>query len=98
MSYDSHVFIDSYLHIDLVITRIHQTQAPPSLDYVPGPEHPPSPDYVPGPEEIEQVPLSPDYAPEEDHPLLDDALHATLSADYPTDRGDDVDDESSDDE
>ncbi|GKF80670.1 hypothetical protein Tco_0239272, partial [Tanacetum coccineum] len=24
--------------------------APPSLDYVQGPEHPPSPDYVPGPE------------------------------------------------
>ncbi|GJV77192.1 hypothetical protein Tco_1508776 [Tanacetum coccineum] len=27
-----------------------QPVAPPSLDYVPGPEHPPSPDYVPGPE------------------------------------------------
>ncbi|GJY41598.1 hypothetical protein Tco_0428868 [Tanacetum coccineum] len=24
--------------------------APPSPDYVPGPEHPPSPDYVSGPE------------------------------------------------
>nr|GEU70203.1 reverse transcriptase domain-containing protein [Tanacetum cinerariifolium] len=27
-----------------------ENQAPPSLDYVPGPEHPPSPNYVPGPE------------------------------------------------
>ncbi|GJU34128.1 hypothetical protein Tco_1182482 [Tanacetum coccineum] len=27
-----------------------QPVAPPSPDYVPGPEHPPSPDYVPGPE------------------------------------------------
>nr|GEW90095.1 putative reverse transcriptase domain-containing protein [Tanacetum cinerariifolium] len=27
-----------------------QPVAPPSLDYVPGPEHPPSHDYVPGPE------------------------------------------------
>ncbi|GKA87956.1 hypothetical protein Tco_0809720, partial [Tanacetum coccineum] len=24
-------------------------QAPPSSNYVPGPEHPPSPDYMPGP-------------------------------------------------
>ncbi|GJS16615.1 hypothetical protein Tco_0411087 [Tanacetum coccineum] len=31
-------------------------QAPPSLDYVPGPEHPPSPDYVPDPEDPEQAP------------------------------------------
>ncbi|GJZ41427.1 hypothetical protein Tco_0588313, partial [Tanacetum coccineum] len=28
-------------------------QAPPSLDYVPGPEHPPLPTYVHGPEEPE---------------------------------------------
>ncbi|GKA01454.1 putative reverse transcriptase domain-containing protein [Tanacetum coccineum] len=35
-------------------------QAPPSPDYVPGPEHPPSLDYVPGLEELEQAPLSPD--------------------------------------
>ncbi|GKC86378.1 hypothetical protein Tco_1142095, partial [Tanacetum coccineum] len=28
-------------------------QAPPSLDYMLGPEHPPSLDYVPGPEEPE---------------------------------------------
>nr|GEX25400.1 reverse transcriptase domain-containing protein [Tanacetum cinerariifolium] len=37
--------------------------APPSLDYVPGPEHPSSPDYVPGSEEPEQAPLSLDDVP-----------------------------------
>ncbi|GJX54207.1 hypothetical protein Tco_0282576, partial [Tanacetum coccineum] len=85
-------------------------QAPPSLDYVSGPEHPPSPDYVPGPEEPEQASLSSDY------PLPDDALPTALSpgyvadsdsedyqeedpeedpSDYPADGGDDDDDESS---
>ncbi|GJS94817.1 hypothetical protein Tco_0801785 [Tanacetum coccineum] len=41
-----------------------QPVAPPSPDYVPGPEHPPSPDYVPGPEH----PPSPDYVPGPEHP------------------------------
>ncbi|GJX93619.1 hypothetical protein Tco_0348205 [Tanacetum coccineum] len=75
-------------------------QAPPSLDYVPGPEHPPSPDYVLGPEEPEQAPLSLDYVPEpeypeylvpsdadapnEDQPLPDDASPTTLSPGYVT--------------
>ncbi|GJX38760.1 hypothetical protein Tco_0252063 [Tanacetum coccineum] len=80
-------------------------EAPPSLDYVPGPEHPPSLDYVLGPEH----PLLPVY------PLLDDASPTTLSpgyiadsdpeedpvedpADYLADGGDDDDDESSDDD
>nr|GFB00110.1 hypothetical protein [Tanacetum cinerariifolium] len=44
-----------------------EVDAPPSPDYVPGPEEaeqtPLSPDYVPGPEEQEQAPLSPDYVP-----------------------------------
>ncbi|GJW30119.1 hypothetical protein Tco_0046994 [Tanacetum coccineum] len=76
-------------------------QAPPSPDYVPGPEHPPSPDYVSGPEEPEQAPLSPDYlpkpeypeylapsdaeAPIEDQPLPDDALPTALSPSYVAD-------------
>nr|GEU70964.1 reverse transcriptase [Tanacetum cinerariifolium] len=58
--------------------------APPSTDYVLGPEHPPSPDYVPGPEEPKQEVLEED--PEE-HPV-----------DYPADGGDDDDDESFDDD
>ncbi|GJS78945.1 putative reverse transcriptase domain-containing protein [Tanacetum coccineum] len=84
-------------------------QAPPSLDYVSGPEHPPSLDYVPGPEEPEQAPLSPYY------PLPDDASPTALSPGYivdsnpeedpeedpkedPADGGDYNDDESSDDD
>nr|GEW27393.1 hypothetical protein [Tanacetum cinerariifolium] len=38
--------------------------APPSPDYIPGPEAPPSPDYIPGPE----APLSPDYIPGLEYP------------------------------
>nr|GEY33669.1 reverse transcriptase domain-containing protein [Tanacetum cinerariifolium] len=63
--------------------------APPSPDYVPGPEHPPSPDYVPGPEhppspiEIPYVP-DPEYpeylAPSDDEaPLEDQPLPANAS-------------------
>nr|GFB16142.1 hypothetical protein [Tanacetum cinerariifolium] len=74
--------------------------APPSPDYVPGPEHPPSPDYVPGPEhppspiKIPYVPkpkypeyLGPsDYeAPLEDQPLPADASPIAASPDYVAD-------------
>nr|GEV73133.1 hypothetical protein [Tanacetum cinerariifolium] len=74
--------------------------APPSLDYVPGPEHPPSPDYVPGPKhppspiEIPYVPEpeypeylvpSDDEAPLEDQPLHADASPITASLDYVAD-------------
>nr|GEY51845.1 hypothetical protein [Tanacetum cinerariifolium] len=67
--------------------------APPSPDYVPGPEHPPSLDYVPGPEhpplpiEIPYVPMLdyPKYlvpsdaeAPLEDQALHDDASPITI--------------------
>nr|GEY46527.1 RNA-directed DNA polymerase, eukaryota [Tanacetum cinerariifolium] len=72
-----------------------QPVAPPSLNYVPGPEHPPSPDYVPGPEhppspiEIPDVPeleypeyLAPsdDEAPLEEQPLPDDASPIAASS------------------
>nr|GFA98483.1 hypothetical protein [Tanacetum cinerariifolium] len=39
-------------------------EAPPSSDYIPGPEAPPSPDYIPGPQE----PPSPDYIPGPEYP------------------------------
>ncbi|GKB43785.1 hypothetical protein Tco_0888727 [Tanacetum coccineum] len=89
-----------------------QPIAPPSSDYVPGPEHPPSPDYVLGPEH------PPSHA-EEDQPLPADASPIALSpgyvadsnseedpkedteedhADYPTNRGDDNDEPSDDDD
>nr|GFA79605.1 hypothetical protein [Tanacetum cinerariifolium] len=74
-----------------------QPVAPPSPDYVPGPEHPPSPDYVPGPEyppppiEIPYVPkleypeyLVPSDAKEtlEDQPLRVDASPIATSPSY----------------
>nr|GEU96415.1 reverse transcriptase domain-containing protein [Tanacetum cinerariifolium] len=76
------------------------TLAPPSLDYVLGPEHPPSLDYVPGPEhppspiEIPYVPeleypehLAPfdDEAPLEGQPLPADASPIAASLDYVVD-------------
>nr|GFC11056.1 hypothetical protein [Tanacetum cinerariifolium] len=39
-------------------------EAPPSPDYIPGPEAPPPPDYIPGPE----APPSPDYIPGPEYP------------------------------
>nr|GEW98789.1 reverse transcriptase domain-containing protein [Tanacetum cinerariifolium] len=39
-------------------------EAPPSPNYIPGPEAPPSPDYIPGPE----VPPLPDYIPGSEYP------------------------------
>ncbi|GJU34309.1 hypothetical protein Tco_1182663 [Tanacetum coccineum] len=45
-------------------STVTYTLAPPSPDYVPGPEHPPSPDYVPGPEH----PPSLDYVPGPEYP------------------------------
>nr|GEW82070.1 hypothetical protein [Tanacetum cinerariifolium] len=78
---------------------LEQLVAPPSLDYVPRPEHPPSPDYVPGlkdqplPVDASPITASPNYVadsdPEEDPE--DD------QANYPADGGD-GDDEPSDDD
>nr|GEW39577.1 putative reverse transcriptase domain, ribonuclease H-like domain, aspartic peptidase domain protein [Tanacetum cinerariifolium] len=83
-----------------------QLVAPPSPDYVPGPEHPPSPDYVPGPEhppspvEIPYVPepeypeylaLSDDEAPLEDQPLPADASPTATSPGYMADSDPDED-------
>ncbi|GJW45769.1 hypothetical protein Tco_0077415 [Tanacetum coccineum] len=59
--------------------------APPSPDYVPGPEHPPSPDYVPGLEYPEYLVPSDDEVPVEDQPLPTDALATTLSPGYVAD-------------
>nr|GEX13481.1 hypothetical protein [Tanacetum cinerariifolium] len=83
-----------------------QPVAPPSPDYVPGPEHPPSPDYVPDPEhppspaKIPYV-LEPEYpeylapsddeTPLEDQPLPADASPIAASPDYPFDDDDDDD-------
>nr|GFA42408.1 hypothetical protein [Tanacetum cinerariifolium] len=75
-----------------------QPVAPPSPDYVPGPEHPPSPDYVPGPEHPPS-PIEIPYVPEPEYPEYlapsDDEDPEDDQADYPTDGGD-GDDEPSD--
>ncbi|GJS18595.1 putative reverse transcriptase domain-containing protein [Tanacetum coccineum] len=60
-------------------------QAPPSPDYVPGPEHPPSLDYVPGHEYPEYLVPSDDGIPIEDQPLPTDASPITLSPGYVAD-------------
>ncbi|GJV39488.1 putative reverse transcriptase domain-containing protein [Tanacetum coccineum] len=72
-------------------------KAPPSLDYVLGPEHPPSPDYVrgpdypplpdyvPGPKYPEYLVSADDEAPIEDQPLPADASYAALSSGYVAD-------------
>ncbi|GJT31809.1 hypothetical protein Tco_0922228 [Tanacetum coccineum] len=77
-----------------------QPVAPPSPDYVPGPEHPLSPIYVPGPKHLPspvEVPCipEPEYpeylvpsdaeAPLEDQPLPTDASPTTLSLGYMAD-------------
>ncbi|GKD21397.1 hypothetical protein Tco_1223100 [Tanacetum coccineum] len=82
--------------------------APPSLDYVPGPDHPPSPDYVlglehlPSPVEVPYI-LEPEYpkylvpsdieAPLEDQPLPADASPTALSPGYIADSDPDEDPE-----
>ncbi|GKG50470.1 hypothetical protein Tco_0521570, partial [Tanacetum coccineum] len=73
---------------------------------------PPSPDYVPGPEYPEYLVPSDDEVPIEDQPLLDDSSPTALSSgyvadsdpseedptEYTTDRGDDDDEEEEDEE
>nr|GFB58667.1 hypothetical protein [Tanacetum cinerariifolium] len=44
-------------------------EAPPSPDYIPGPEAPPLPDYIPGPEYPEYLPPADDVLPDEEQPL-----------------------------
>ncbi|GKA19863.1 hypothetical protein Tco_0699778, partial [Tanacetum coccineum] len=60
-------------------------QAPPSPDYVPGPEHPPSQDYVPGPEYPGYVALADDEILVEDQLLPADASPTALSQGYVAD-------------
>nr|GEX61228.1 hypothetical protein [Tanacetum cinerariifolium] len=63
---------DPYIEVDL--------QAPPSPDYIPGPEEPeqapPSPDYVPGPEHAD------DKIVDEDQPYAEDASPIAQSPEY----------------
>ncbi|GJT51811.1 hypothetical protein Tco_0977968 [Tanacetum coccineum] len=71
-------------------------QAPPSPDYVPGPEEPeqapPSPDYVPGPEHAD------DEIVAEDQPYVEDASPTAQSPDYVPESDPEADPEEDDDE
>ncbi|GJU39921.1 hypothetical protein Tco_1192878 [Tanacetum coccineum] len=70
-------------------------QAPPSPDYVPGPEEPeqapPSPDYVPGPEHAD------DEIVAEDQPYAEDASPTAQSPDYVPESDPEADPEEDDD-
>ncbi|GJR54699.1 hypothetical protein Tco_1405220 [Tanacetum coccineum] len=71
-------------------------QAPPSPDYVPGPEEPkqapPSPDYVPGPKHTD------DEIVAEDQPGAEDASPTAQSPDYVPESDPEADPEEDDDE
>ncbi|GJR39059.1 hypothetical protein Tco_1214743 [Tanacetum coccineum] len=71
-------------------------QAPPSPDYVPGPEEPeqapPSPDYIPGPEHTD------DEIVAEDQPDAEDASPTAQSPDYVPESDPEADPEEDDDE
>ncbi|GJV39354.1 hypothetical protein Tco_1417794 [Tanacetum coccineum] len=71
-------------------------QAPPSPDYVPGPEEPehapPSPDYVPGAEHVD------DEIVAEDQPYAEDASPIAQSPDYVPESDPEADPEEDDDE
>nr|GEV45831.1 putative reverse transcriptase domain-containing protein [Tanacetum cinerariifolium] len=57
-------------------------QAPPSLDYVPGPKYPPSPEFVPKPVYPEFMPAEDDILPTEEQPLPAAASPTTESPGY----------------
>ncbi|GJU99611.1 putative ribonuclease H-like domain-containing protein [Tanacetum coccineum] len=74
-------------------------QAPPSPDYVSGPEYPPSPNFVPEPVYPEFMPPEDESDPEEDPEEEDDDDEDPEEdpVDYPADEGDDGDDDEDDD-
>nr|GEU91241.1 hypothetical protein [Tanacetum cinerariifolium] len=58
--------------------------APPSPDYIPGPEAPPSLDYIPGPEYPKYLPPADDMLPAEEQPLPAAVLPTAESPGYIT--------------
>nr|GEW17710.1 hypothetical protein [Tanacetum cinerariifolium] len=79
------------LSVVICILDYHSLEAPPSLDYVSGPEHPPLPvyvpEFVPKPVYSEFMPAENNILPAEEEPLPAAALPTTESP------GDDCDDE-----
>ncbi|GJT20715.1 hypothetical protein Tco_0890652 [Tanacetum coccineum] len=94
-----------------VVLSEKKSYAPPSPDYVLGPEHPPSLDFVPKPVYPEFMPPEDEVLPAEEQPLpaavspivdspgyIADSDPKEDPADYPANGGDDDDHESSDDD
>nr|GFB76965.1 hypothetical protein [Tanacetum cinerariifolium] len=89
--------VDPYVEAALQATE----QAPPSPDYVSGPEHPPSPDFVSGPKYPKylvdvKVPVASPAALSSGY--ITDSDPEEDPADYPADGGDDANDESPNDD
>ncbi|GJV77742.1 hypothetical protein Tco_1509326 [Tanacetum coccineum] len=73
-------------------------QAPPSPDYVPGPEYPPSPDFVPEPVYPEFMPPEDEVLPAEEQPLPAAASPTADSPGYVPESDPEEDPEEDDDE
>ncbi|GKA91421.1 hypothetical protein Tco_0813291, partial [Tanacetum coccineum] len=73
-------------------------QAPPSPDYVPGPEYPPSPNFVPEPVYLEFMPPENKVLPAEEQPLPAAASPTADSPDYVPESDLEEDPEEDDDE
>nr|GEZ45506.1 hypothetical protein [Tanacetum cinerariifolium] len=72
-------------------------EAPPSPNYIPGPEAPPSPDYIPGSEYPEYLPPADDILPAEEQPLPTAVSPTAESPGYITDgRDNDANDDGDD--
>nr|GEZ65656.1 hypothetical protein [Tanacetum cinerariifolium] len=71
-------------------------EAPPSPDYIAGPDAPPSPDYIPGPEYPEYLPPADDVFPAEEQPLPAAVSPTAESSGYITDSEPEMDLEEED--
>nr|GFA04766.1 hypothetical protein [Tanacetum cinerariifolium] len=71
-------------------------EAPPSPDYIPGPEAPPLPNYIPGPEYPEYLPPANDVLPAEEQPLPAAVLPTAESPGYIVDSEPEMDPEEED--
>nr|GFC72119.1 hypothetical protein [Tanacetum cinerariifolium] len=73
-----------YIYVDPYVQLV--MGAPPSPDYIPGPEAPPSPDYIPGPEYPEYLPPADDMILAEEQPLPATVSPTAESLGYITER------------
>ncbi|GKA22454.1 hypothetical protein Tco_0708416 [Tanacetum coccineum] len=79
-------------------SMVTYTAAPPSPDYVPGPEYPPSPDFVPEPVYPEFMPPEDEVLPAEEQPLPADVSPTADSQGYVPESDPEEDLEEDDDE